>query len=83
MAKIIILHPHIETEGAAIEYCVNYRFTEPVAGVLDGEVGYEPDPGLTEEQILDELKAQVVAHANLQTSNVAAFTTADLIMWEA
>lgn len=81
--KIILSHPHIEVEDSAIEYCVNYRFTEAVEGVLDGEVGYEPSTGLTEDEILTELKTMVVDHANLQTSNAAGFTVDDVITWEA
>lgn len=81
--KIIVSHPHIEAEDGVIEYCVNYRFTEAVEGVLDGEVGYEPSPGLTEDEILTELKTMVVDHANLQTSNALGFTVDDVITWEA
>lgn len=81
--KIILSHPHIEVEDSAIEYCVNYRFTEAVEGVLDGEVGYEPSPGLTEDEILTELKTMVVDHANLQTSDALGFTVDDVITWEA
>lgn len=81
--KIVISHPHIEAEDGIIEYCVNYRLTESVEGVLDGEVGYEPDPGLTEAEILTELKAMVVDHANLQTSDARGFTVDDVITWEA
>lgn len=81
--KIIVSHPHIEAEDGVIEYCVNYRFTEAVEGVLDGEVGYEPSPGLTEDEILTELKTMVVDHANLQTSDALGFTVDDVITWEA
>ena len=80
--KIILTHPHIEVEYGAIEFCVYYRFTEAVEGVIDGEVGYEPAPGLTEEEILTELKTMAVDHANLQTSNAAGFTVDDVITWE-
>lgn len=80
--KIIVAHPHIESEGGVIEWCVGYRFSEAVMGVLDGEVGYEPDPGLTDDQIRTELIGMVVDHANLQTSNVEAFTASDVITWE-
>lgn len=80
--KIVLSHPHIEFEDGVIEYCVSYRFTESVGGVLDGEVGYSPDPGLTDEQILAELKTMAVAHANLQTSDAMAFSTDDVITWE-
>ena len=82
-AKIILFHPHIELEDGAIEYCAAYRFTQPVNGVEDGEIGYEPAPGTTEEQILDEIKVLAVAHANLQTSDAVPFTLADVITWEA
>lgn len=81
--KIILSHPHIEVEDSVIEYCVNYRFSEAVEGVLDGEVGYEPSPGLTEDEILTELKTMVVDHANLQTSDALGFTVDDVITWEA
>jgi len=81
--KIILTHPHIEAKDGAIEYCVNYHFTEAVEGVIDGEVGYEPSPGTTEEEILTELKTMAVNHANLQTSNAAGFTVDDVITWEA
>ena len=80
--KIILTHPHIEVEDGALEYCCHYRFTEAVEGVIDGEVGYEPSPGLTEEEILTELKTMAVDHANLQTSNAAGFTIDDVITWE-
>lgn len=82
-AKIILSHPHIEAEDGVIEYCVNYRFTEPVNGVIDGEVGYEPSIGLTDAEILTELKTMVVDHANLQTSDALGFTVDDVITWEA
>jgi len=81
--KIILTHPHIEVEDGAIEFCVDYRFTEAVEGVIDGEVGYEPAAGATEAQILDQLKTLAVDHANLQTSNAAGFTVDDVITWEA
>lgn len=80
--KIVMKHPHIEAEDGVIEYCVSYRFTEPVNGVIDGEVGYEPSIGLTDAEILTELKAMVVDHANLQTSDAVGFTTDDVITWE-
>ena len=53
--KIVLSHPHVEVEDGAIEYCVNYRLTEAVRGVMDGEVGYEPAEGATQEQILSNL----------------------------
>ena len=83
LVKIIVTHPHIEAEDGVIEYCINYHFTEAVEGVIDGEVGYEPSPGTTEAEILTELKAMVVDHANLQTSNAAGFTIDDVLTWEA
>lgn len=82
MPKIILYHPHIDVAGSVIEYCASYRFTESVVGVIDGEVGYEPSPGLSDAQILEEIKALVVDHANLQTSNSVPFTTDDIITWE-
>ena len=81
--KIVLSHPHIELEDGAIEYCVNYRLTEAVRGVIDGEVGCEPAPGATQEQILAQLSVMAADHANLQTENVEAFTSADVITWEA
>lgn len=81
--KIILSHPHIEVEDGVIEYCVYYRFTEAVEGVIDGEVGYYASPALTEDEILAELKTMAVDHANLQTSNAAGFTVDDVITWEA
>ena len=82
MAFIVLEKPHIEIDGSDVEYCCNYRFTEPVAGVLDGEVGYVPAPGLSNRDILDGLITLVVDHANLQTANAQPFTTADVITWE-
>lgn len=81
--KIVLSHPHIELEDGAIEYCVNYRLTEAVRGVMDGEVGYEPAENATQEQILSDLCQMAADHANLQTENVEAFTAADVITWEA
>lgn len=81
--KIILTHPHIETRSGFLQYCAAYRFTEAINGVMDGQVGYEPASGLTEAQILDQLKALAVDHANLQTSNATGFTSADVITWEA
>lgn len=81
--KIIVSHPHIEAEDGVIEYCVNYRFTEAVNGVMDGEVGYEPSLGMTEADILAQLQNMVVDHANLQTSDAVGFTLDDVITWEA
>jgi hypothetical protein len=80
--KIIVAHPHIESEGGVLEYCATYRLSEAVLGVIDGEVGYEPDPGLSDAEIRTELINMIVAHANLQTSNVEAFTISDVITWE-
>jgi len=81
--KIILSHPHIEFEDGVIEYCVGYRLTEPVRGVLDGEVGYEPAEGASKATILSDLCAMAADHANLQTENAEAFTAADVITWEA
>ena len=81
--KIVLEHPHIEVEGGVIKYCVGYRLTEAVGGVIDGEVGYEPPANATSEQILAELRSMAADHANLQTANVEAFTAADVIIWEA
>jgi hypothetical protein len=81
--KIVLEHPHIEVEDGVIQYCVGYRLTNPVGGVIDGEVGYEPAPGATADDILAELCVMAADHANLQTANVEAFTTADVITWEA
>jgi hypothetical protein len=80
--KIVLSHPHIELEDGAIEYCVNYRLTEAVRGVIDGEVGYEPAEGATQEEILSDLCQMAADHANLQTENAESFTTADVITWE-
>lgn len=80
--KIILSRPHVEIEGGVIEYCVNYRLSSPVMGVLDGEVGYEPSPGETDADVLTNLKTMVVDHANLQTENLEGFTTDDVITWE-
>jgi len=81
--KIVLSHPHVEVEDGAIEYCVYYRFTEAVRGVMDGEVGYEPAEGATQAEILSHLCQMAADHANLQTENVEAFTSADVITWEA
>lgn len=81
--KIVLARPHIELEGAAIEYCVYYWLTAAVGGVIDGEVGYEPSPGATHDEIMLELSNMAAAHANLQTDNVEAFTADDVITWEA
>jgi hypothetical protein len=81
--KIVLSHPHVEVEDGAIEYCVGYRLTEAVGGVIDGEVGYEPPENATQEQILSYLCQMAADHANLQTENVEAFTAADVITWEA
>jgi hypothetical protein len=81
--KIVLSHPHVEVKDGAIEYCVYYRFTEAVRGVMDGEVGYEPAENPTQEQILSDLCQMAADHANLQTENVEAFTAADVITWEA
>lgn len=81
--KIVLSHPHVEVEDGAIEYRVYYRFTEAVRGVMDGEVGYEPAENATQEQILSNLCQMAADHANLQTENVEAFTSADVITWEA
>ena len=80
--KIIMSHPHIEVEGGDIKYCVYYWLSEPINGVMDGDVGYVPDFGLTKDEILNELKTIAVAHANLQTSNAVSFSLDDVITWE-
>lgn len=82
MASIILHRPHIHQYDGHMEYCVDYRFTEPVAGVIDGMVGYEPTPGMSNRDILDSLVTLAVDHANLQTANAQPFTTADVITWE-
>lgn len=80
--KIVLEHPHVELEAADIEYCVGYRLTEPVGGVMNGEVGFAPDPGMTQAEILDTLKQMAVDHANLQTENAIGWTMDDVITWE-
>jgi len=82
MAYIVLEKPHIELDGSDVEYCCSYRFTEPVVGVQDGEVGYVPTPGLSNRDIIDGLITLVVDHANLQTANAQPFTAADVITWE-
>lgn len=82
-AKIVLHHPHIETDAGIVEYCAAYRLTEPVGGVIDGEIGYQPVPGATDAEILNEIKVLAVAHANLQTADAVPFTLADVITWEA
>lgn len=82
MASIILEKPHVELEGVDLEFCCYYRFSEPVVGVYDGEVGYVPSPGLTNAQIMSGLITLVVDHANLQTANAQPFTAADVITWE-
>lgn len=82
-AKLVLHHPHIETEAGVVEYCAAYRLTESVRGVIDGEVAHIPAPGATEGEILDAIKAAAVAHANLQTADAVPFTLADVITWEA
>lgn len=82
MALIVLEKPHVELDGSDVEYCCSYRFTEPVVGVQDGEVGYVPAPGLSNRDILDGLITLVVDHANLQTANAQPFTAADVITWE-
>lgn len=80
--KIILSHPHIEVEEGVIHYCVGYRLTQAVMGVLDGEVGYEPAPSETNADVLTNLKTMAVDHANLQTENAEGFTVDDVITWE-
>jgi len=82
MASIILSRPHIHQHETHVEHCLDYRLTEPVAGVLDGMVGYEPAPGTSNRDILDALIGMVVDHANLQTANAQPFTAADVITWE-
>ncbi len=81
-AKIVLHRRHVEVEDGDIELCCYYRFTEPVNGVEDGEVGFVPTPGMTQAQVLDELKQMAVDHANLQTSEALPFTLSDVITWE-
>lgn len=80
--KIVLSHPHIEVEDGVIEYCVDYRLTQAVMGVIDGEVGYEPSPGETDVDVLLTLKTMAADHANLQTENAEGFTADDVITWE-
>ena len=81
-AKIVLQHPHVELAAGVLEYCVGYRITEPIGGVMDGEVGYAPAPGATDAEILDEIKILAVEHANLQTADAVPFTLSDVITWE-
>lgn len=81
-AKIVLTHRHIHSEHGPLEYCVDYYLTEPVGGVIDGMVGIVPTPGMTQAQIVDELKQAAVDHANLQTMNAVHFTLSDIITWE-
>lgn len=82
MANIVLHHPHVHQHEGHWEYCVDYRFTEPVAGVVDGMVGFEPSRAMTNDEILTELIGLAVDHANLQTANAQPFTTEDVITWE-
>ena len=81
-AKIVLHRRHVEVEDGYVEWCCYYRLTEPVNGVEDGEVGFVPTPGMTQAQVLDELKQMAVDHANLQTSDALPFTLSDVITWE-
>jgi hypothetical protein len=81
-AKIVLTHRHIHSEHGPLEYCVDYYLTEPIDGVQDGMVGFEPTPGMTHAEIVAELKQMAVDHANLQTSNALPFTLSDVITWE-
>ena len=81
-AKIVLHRRHVEVEDGDVEWCCYYRFTEPVNGVEDGEVGFVPTPGMTQKDVLDQLKQMAVDHANLQTSDALPFTLSDVITWE-
>jgi hypothetical protein len=82
MASIIMCRPHVHQHADHWEFCVDYRFTEPVAGVVDGMVGMDPVPGMTDADILAALIPLVVDHANLQTADAQPFTADDVITWE-
>jgi hypothetical protein len=81
MVKIVLRHPHVDLHDGVLCYCSDYRFTEPVNGVEDGQVMFAAS-GETEEQILDAIKVAAVEHANLQTSDAIPFTLADVVTWE-
>lgn len=81
MIKIVLRHPHVDLHDGVLCYCSDYRLTEPVNGVEDGQVMFAPS-GETEEQILDAIKVRAVDHANLQTSDAIPFTLADVVTWE-
>ena len=83
MVKIVLYHPHVDMHDGVLCYCAMYRLTEKVNGVEDGEAEITPTEGATDAEILDAIKQAAVDHANLQTGNAAAFTTADVITWEA
>lgn len=80
--KIILSHPHVEIESTDIKYCVAYKLTEAVRGVIDGEVGYVPSPGATHNDIIADLCQMAADHANLQTESQESFTVDDVITWE-
>lgn len=82
-ARIILHHPHVDVHDGTLCYCAFYRLSEKVAGVEDGEVELVPVEPMTDAQILDEIKALAVAHANLQTADAVPFTLSDVITWEA
>jgi hypothetical protein len=79
--KLILYNKHVEPGGSLLHWCVDYRLTEEVEGITTGDVGYEPDPFLTNADILEALKSLVVTDINGRQSTYT-FLVDDVVDWE-
>lgn len=79
--KLILTRPHIDIVGTDLERCVDYRLSDAVEGIVDGDVGYVPAENLTNADVLENLKTLAVDDINARQSTYV-FKLDDVVTWE-
>jgi len=80
--KIILHNPTVSVTAGIVTCACRYRLSEPVRGVVDGRVAVVPASNAGQAQILPQIRAAAVDHANAQTGNAVGFGAQDVITWE-
>jgi len=79
--KLILTRPHIDIVGTDLERCVEYRLSDSVEGITEGDIGYIPAENLTNADVLEHLKTLVVDDINSRQSTYT-FTLDEVVTWE-
>ena len=79
--KLILTRPHIDIVGTDLERCVDYRLSDSVEGITEGDIGYIPAENLTNADVLEHLKTIVVDDINSRQTTYT-FTLDDVVTWE-